>query len=263
MPASLDAYKAVLAAESYGQTTATTLPSGGRRHGPAPPPGTLLDEHRPVQRGGGCEHYRATHRNGHEQQPFSQDVSLSTRALTDYQTIKTAVVELTDTASPHLTDWQGITDNFERVNFFVPPGVNRLNTAIAFQNASLTDLNARVRLTLVDANGDLAGYSVPQGDGNYGDIQVTDPVAGQWTAYIYSRNSADGGTTGPVLFGASVARYTTFGSVSPPSLTLTPGQSATATLTESAPSSPGDTSGALVLTDRSSSLAPRCPMCPM
>ncbi len=247
----VDAYKAVLAAEAYGQPTSTTLPTGGPSHLSAA--GTLLNstaQFNVVAPAGTTEQLTETITNN---SPSSQDVSLSTRALTDYQTIKTAVVALTDTASPHLTDWQGITNNFERVNFFVPPGVNRLNTAIAFQNASLTDLNARVRLTLVDANGDLAGYSVPQGDGDYGDIQVTDPVAGQWTAYIYSRDSADGGTTGPVLFGASVARYTTFGSVSPPSLTLTPGQSATATLTESAPSSPGDTSGALVLTDRSSS----------
>ena len=36
---------------------------------------------------------------------------------------------------------------------------------------------------------------------------MTDPTAGTWTAYIWSRDSADGGTTGPVVFGASVASY--------------------------------------------------------
>ena len=48
---------------------------------------------------------------------------------------------------------------------------------------------------------------MPQGVGNYGDAQVADPAPGKWTAYIWSRDSADGGTTGPVLFGASVASY--------------------------------------------------------
>jgi hypothetical protein len=63
-----------------------------------------------------------------------------------------ATVTLSDTASPPITDWQGISNNFEKVMFFVRPGYNRLNAAIAFQNASLTDLNARVLITLVDPN---------------------------------------------------------------------------------------------------------------
>ena len=257
----LDAYKAVLAAESYGQTTATTA-SGGRRHGPAAPPGTLLTstgQINVVAAASTTEQLTETVTNN---AGSPQDVSISTRALTNYQPIKTAVVELTDTASRHITDWQGITDNYEPVTFFVPPGVNRLNAAIAFQGASAS-VNARVRLTLVDANGDLAGYSVPQGVGNYGNIQVTNPVEGRWTAYIYSRNSAAGGTTGPVLFGASIAHYTTFGSASPPSLTLAPGQSGTVTMTETTPNSPGDTSGSLLLTDQPSSAGAPVPDVPV
>jgi hypothetical protein len=245
----VDAYKAVLAAEAYQQPDEpqqTAAPFQGGGHGAVP--STLLTSSgqlNVVAAPGTTEQLSETLTNNG---PTTQNVSLSTRALTDYQTIRTALVTLTDTASPHLFDWQGINNNYETVNFFVPPGVNRLNTAMAFQNASATDLDARVRLTLIDANGDLAGYSVPQGDGNYGDIQVTNPVPGRWTAYIYSRDSADGGTTGPVLFSASVAYYTTFGSVSPTSLTLGPGQSDPVALTVTTPGSPGDTSGALLLT---------------
>ena len=246
----LDAYKAVLAAESYGQTTATSA-SGGHQ-GPAAPPGTLLTSTGQINVVGAASTTEQLTETVTNNSGSPQDVNVSTRALTSYEPIKTAVVELTDTASPHVTDWQGVTDNYEPVTFSVPPSVNRLNAAIAFQGTSAS-LNARVRLTLVDANGDLAGYSVPQGVGNYGNIQVTNPVAGRWTAYIYSRNSAAGGTTGPILFGASVAHYTTFGSVTPPSLTLAPGQSATVTMTETTPSSPGDTSGSLLLTDERSS----------
>ena len=175
----------------------------------------------------------------------AQTVSLSTRTLGAYQTLKNATVTLSDTASSHATDWQGINDNVEKVRFNVPGGQNRLNAAIAFQNA-FGSLDARVRLTLIDPNGKLAAYSVPQGDGNYGDVQVTNPAAGQWTAYIYSRDSADGGTTGPVVFSASSASYTSFGRVTPSSVTLKPGQSANVRLNVSTPSAPGDTSGAIL-----------------
>ena len=120
----------------------------------------------------------------------------------------------------------------------MPPSVNRLNAAIAFQGASAS-LNASCPPYAGGREtGTWPGTPSPRVYGNYGNIQVTNPVAGRWTAYIYSRNSADGGTTGPVLFGASVAHYTTFGSVTPPSLTLAPGQSATVTMTESDPEQP-------------------------
>ena len=157
---------------------------------------------------------------------------------------------LSDTASPHIIDWGGINDNYEPFKFNVPSGQDRLNVAAAFQNAgnNLTDpsLKARVRITLIDPRGRLAEYSVPQGDGNYGDVQITEPNAGKWTAYIYSRDSKDGGTTGPVVVGASSAKYTKFGSVSPSSVRLAPGQSAPVRLTVSTPSSPGDAAGSIL-----------------
>lgn len=135
----------------------------------------------------------------------TQSITVSSRALGSYRTVKTANVNLSDTASQHMIDWNGVNDNVEPVTFTVPQGVNRLNAAIAFQNASLPTINGRVRLTLIDPAGNLAEYSVPQGLGNYGDDQITNPLPGRWTAYIYSRDSADGGYTGQVVFGASVA----------------------------------------------------------
>jgi hypothetical protein len=228
----VNAYKAVQAAESY-QTTGvgnTLLKSASQLNVVAA---------------------RGTHRtltdtitnNG----ASAQTVNLSTRAIGPYSTLKTVTVQLSDANSPKTTDWQGVNDNVQAVNFRVPNGQNRLNAAIAFQNSSAS-LNARVRLTLVDPNGNLAGYSVPQGDGNYGDIQTTDPAPGTWTAYIYSRDSADGGTTGPVVFQASSATYTSFGNVSPSTLRLRPGQSAPISLSVTTPAQPGDAAGAIVLT---------------
>jgi subtilisin family serine protease len=235
----VDAYKAVQAAESYQSSSPTgeTLLARSTQLNAIGAPGTP-------------ESLTDTITNNGAQ---TQTISLSTRTLGAYQTLKNATVTLSDTASPKVIDWQGINDNVQTVGFNVPGGQNRLNAAIAFQNAfAASGLDARVRLTLVDPNGNLAGYSVPQGDGNYGDIQVTDPAAGHWTAYIYSRDSADGGTTGPVVFSAQSASYTSFGRVTPSSVTLAPGQSANVKLSVSTPASPSDSSGAILLDDAGS-----------
>jgi len=176
-----------------------------------------------------------------------QTVNLSSRTLGPYSTLTTATVDLSDSSSQHSTDYQGINDNFGTVTFTVPSGVDRLNGAIAYQGSSGA-LSARVRLALVDPNGNLADYSVPQGIGNYGDVQVADPTAGTWTAYIFSRDSAHGGTTGPVVFGASVASYQSFGQLSTTSLVIPAGGTVPFTFSATTPSTPSDQAGSIVVT---------------
>ena len=63
-------------------------------------------------------------------------MELSSRTLGAYSMVKTATVTLSDSASPHSIDYQGITDNYETVKFRVPSGTDRLNGAIAFQGSS-------------------------------------------------------------------------------------------------------------------------------
>ena len=237
----IDAYKAVQAAESYKAPASVPAPAGD----------TLLDsatQLNAIGAPGTPETLTDTITNNGASR---QTISVSARALGAYRTIKTAKVTLSDTASPQTTDWTGTAANYEPITFTVPPDQNRLSASIAFQNASPTDLHARVRLTLVDPAGRLAAYSVPQGDGNYGNVQVTNPDPGTWTAYVWSRVSSQGGTTGPVVFGASVANYVRFGRVSPATLTLDPGQSSPVTLHVATPSQPGDASGAIVLSSDS------------
>ncbi len=243
----IDAYKASLAAESYGKSASgsngkTLLTNAGQLNGSGLPGSrqTLTDT--------------VTNNGSH-----AETLSLSTRAIGAYRSLKSGTVTLSDTASPHTIDWQGVNDNYEPFKFNVPAGQDRLNVSAAFQNAGngLTDpaLHARVRITLVDPQGRLAEYSVPQGDGNYGNVQITEPISGQWTAYIWSRDSADGGTTGPVVVGASSARYTTFGTVSPSRVRLAPGQSAPVRLTVSTPSSPGDAAGSILISNGKQTLS--------
>jgi hypothetical protein len=229
----LDAYRAVLAAESYKAPVSAHTPD------------TLLEstsQFNAVAQGGTPEAFTEQLTN----LGSSPDtVSLNSRTLGAYSMIKTATVTLSDTTSPQSVDYQGITDNYETVHFYVPNGVDRLNGAIAFQGSS-SALTARVRLALVDPAGQLADYSLPQGVGNYGDAQVAEPMAGAWTAYIWSRDTASGGTTGPVVFGASVAQFQNFGFVNPSTLTIPAGATRSVTLFVRTPNTPGDTDGSLL-----------------
>ena len=115
------------------------------------------------------------------------------------------------------------------MRFTVPAGQAVLNSSIAWPRPrpSVSHLNKRVRLVLVDPSGRLAAHSLPQGVGGYGSAQVLHPAAGAWTAEIFSDAAKAGGTAGAVRFGASVERTSSFGSVSPSSLRLAPGASGT------------------------------------
>ena len=231
----VDAYRAVVAAESYNAT---------------PPAGSdnvvmkSVEQFNAVGAPGTPESFTETLTNLGS---TAELVDLSSRTLGAYSMVKAATVTLSDTSSPHSTDYQGHTDNYQTVNFTVPAGVDRLNGAIAYQGSS-SALSARVRLALVDPHGNLAEYSVPQGVGNYGDVQVTNPASGVWTAYIWSRDTSSGGTTGPVVFGASTANYQSFGHLSTSSLDLAPnGGTGSVTLTVSTPPTPGDQSGSITV----------------
>jgi hypothetical protein len=231
----VNAYRAVLAARAYkaplftAQTPATLVESSSQFNAITPPNTSTTFTEQLTNVGSAAE-----------------QVDLSTRTLGAYTNIKTTTVKLSDTASGHSVDYQGFVDNYEVVHFSVPNGFDRLSGSIAFQGAS-AELSARVRLALVDPTGKLADYSLPQGIGNYGNAQVAKPAAGTWTAYIWGRGSADGGTTGKVLFGASVANYTSFGTVSPAHLTIAAGATRSVTLAVTSPSTPGDLSGSLVI----------------
>ena len=178
----------------------------------------------------------------------AQAVTVSGRGFGSGSAVKQATVTLSDTTSSHFTNWAGTASNYGTVKFTVPRGQALLNASIAWPTSpsATTNLNARVRVILVDPAGKLAAHSLPQGVGGYGSAQVLHPAAGTWTAVIFSDSGKSGGTTGTVRFGASVTTARTFGTVSPSKLVLAPGASRVVHVTARVPAGAGDSSGSVV-----------------
>jgi hypothetical protein len=178
----------------------------------------------------------------------AQTVAVSGRGFSGGSVVKQATVTLSDAKSPHFTNWAGAASNFGTVKFTVPRGQALLNASIAWPTSASTtgNLNARVRVILVDPAGKLAAHSLPQGVGGYGSAQVLHPAAGTWTAVIFSNAARTGGTAGTVHFGASVSQAQSFGTVSPTKLVLAPGASGVVHVSARVPAGAGDSSGSVV-----------------
>jgi hypothetical protein len=159
-------------------------------------------------------------------------VHLSSRTLSSYTNV--------DSQQLNLTEGQDFTTE---VQFQVAAGQARLNVSTAMQNAV-------ANISLISPSGKFAAYNLPQGAGNYGNAQVTEPEAGTWTALVEAQPFTEA-TTLSVPFVASTATWVPFGNLSAPSVTLTPGQTSPIGLTVNTPAQPGDESGSIVLTTSS------------
>ncbi len=235
----VDAYKAVLAAENYNQRAGGGS-AKGRNVGVVTTSPTQLNA---VDQPGTAENLADTVTN---ESGSTQRLTFSGRTLGAYRSLFTTQFTLSD-SDPQTPDYAGVPINYQRLRFRVPAGEDRLNASAAFHVAPDATLNARVRISLIDPNGTYVGDSRPQGNGNYGNLQIANPAAGTWTAYVYSRDSDAGGYIGPVLFGVSAARYTSFGTVTPARATLAPGRSVAVRVKTRTPAQPGDASGAIVV----------------
>ena len=231
----LNTYRAVQLAESYGsarkRTGAAILVSAGQ----------LTSQTQP----GATKTYKVTTTNEGQS---AQTVTVSGRMLNPASTTSASgSVTLNNTTSNRYTGLNGNQDNYATFKFRIPAGLGRLDVAIAYA-ARQAAPSVPPTLTLFDPKGRIAASSFPQGVSNFGNTEVRAPAAGQWTAVVSSPTSGvHVGYAGRVAWHESTQKYGSFGSASPSSLHLGPGQSGSFVLTVKAPPSPGDRAGSVLL----------------
>ena len=231
----LNTYNAVLLAQSIKTGDGAPAPSGS----------TLLfsqNQLNAIDAPGTAEtfHVKVTNTGA-----SSQTVSLAGKAVGPDQNVQTGTVTLQDGVNPTFISFTGVQENYATVTFHVPAGADRLTGAIAFPPSNPP--GKVVSLTLVDPRGKAAAYTLPQGLGDFGQVDVRHPAAGTWTGIVFSRTKAIGGVNGTVPYRFATQSLVPFGSVSPASLSLAPGQSQTVQVHATTPATPGDTAGSVVV----------------
>jgi len=141
--------------------------------------------------------------------------------------------------------WSGVNEVYQDVRFSVPTtnGPSRLVFAADHTFSAQASL---FNFALLEPNGAYAAYSLPQGLGDFGEVEVTNPPPGRWTAVFFTEGSGLG-TTGIIRWSANTLNYVPGGTIFPSSLTVGPGQSGFAQLSLPSSSLSGDASQSVVV----------------
>jgi hypothetical protein len=153
-------------------------------------------------------------------------------------------VQLDIATAPQFIDQLARPRSYATATFGVPSGASRLVASIAWAGPGTA-----VRMALLDPDGTYSAYSLPQGAGNYGLVDVPAPKAGRWTAILFTAASA-AGFSGPVRFADTSYGTTSGGSAAPSDFLLLPHQSRTVSVRANRASGAGDSADALVLSSR-------------
>jgi hypothetical protein len=170
----------------------------------------------------------------------TQTVNLSTRTVGKVVSNNVGSVTLNTATAPTYVDALGTIRSYVKQTFSVPLGVDRLDVAIA----SNTQVSP-ARIILIDPHGTYQAYSIPQGTGNFGHVDVHFPGFGTWTAIFALSKSS--GFNGPIQYSVTTSDFTSFGSVSPSKLVLAPGESKSVTVKTPLPAQAGDVSASVQL----------------
>jgi Subtilase family len=179
---------------------------------------------------------------------LGQFVQVTGRTFGASEHVQSGSVVLTDGTSPQFANYQGLQNNYAVFNFKVAHGADRLSASIAYPGTPANGNNSRVRLILIDPLGRFAAHSLPQGVGNFGNVDVRQPLQGTWTGVIFGDVASVGGTNGVVPWQVLTQRFVSFASISPSSFFLAQGQSQTIHVTATTPRTPGDSAGSIILT---------------
>lgn len=180
-------------------------------------------------------------------------VAVSTRDLraTSVSTKTTAIDASSSQTFPYATT--GAPWVFKKVTFVVPKSTDRLVTAMTWQGAAravgTSSVTPVVRVSLFTPDGSFASNSRPQGgpvSANYANLDVRKPVAGTWTAVLYTPAGANG-YTGDVTLQTTAEKAIRVGRVDHRTLKLKAGQSKSVKVSLTMPSSAGDIARAITL----------------
>jgi Subtilase family len=174
----------------------------------------------------------------------SQRVSAMLRGFTK-SGAQSSTVQL-DATDPTYTDNLNRTVTFVKKTFTVSRGTARVDAKASFPGAA----GPLVRLTLLDPQGRFSAYSLPQGTGNLAHVDIHDPLAGTWTAVLFTVHNATQ-YTGPVLLRTTDFRASSAGSVTPSNFTLASGAHRVVTIRTKAPSAEAAASSLVVDGSRS------------
>ncbi|MDQ2959131.1 MAG: S8 family peptidase, partial [Actinomycetota bacterium] len=165
---------------------------------------------------------------------------------TSVSTQTTALDAASTQTFPYPTN--GVPWVYKKITFTVPAGTDRLAAQMIWQGAKkqvgTATVTPVVRLTVLDPTGAFIANSRPQGgavSANYANLDIRKPVAGVYTAILYTAAGATG-YTGNVSLRTTAQQAVAIGQVSPPVLSLAPGQSKNIKVTFTTPASGGDTS---------------------
>jgi len=143
--------------------------------------------------------------------------------------------------------WSGVSEVYQEENFTVPStsSPSRLEFAADYQYSGQASL---LHFALLEPNGSYAAYSEPQGLGDFGQVEVANPPAGQWTAVFFTEAGGPGsGTSGPIQWSANTFTYAPAGNIFPSTLNIGPGQTGFARLSVTSSNISGDASQSVVL----------------
>lgn len=148
--------------------------------------------------------------------------------------------------------WSGITEVYQEETFSVPKTGKKQSRLNFSANYPFTNQASLLHVALYDPKGAYAGYSDPQGEANYANVQVTDPRPGTWTAVFFTQkgnptSQGTAGTTGTIKWRADTWTYGPGGTIKPASLTIKPGKSKTATFKAKSSKAAGDVAQSIVL----------------